>query len=54
MAKELRKAWMMELEKEPVMVALVPVKVSVVLATVLVLATVSVAPGKALASRCRR
>ena len=54
MAKELRKAWMMELEKVPDSALLVPVMVALAHATVLVVpVTVSVAPGKALASQCR-
>ena len=55
MAKELRKAWMIELEKAPDSALLVPVMVSLAHATVSVVPdSVSVAPGKALASRCRR
>ena len=54
LAKELRKAWMIELEKAPDSALLVPVMVSLAHATVSVVPdSVSVAPGKALASQCR-
>ena len=54
MAKERRRAWMMELEKVPDSALLVLDSASLAHATVLVVPdSVSVAPEKALASRCR-